>query len=326
MHKALDEKNFLYDQCIVYDAHACPPHFLKSDPYVLERYRIAGVTLVSLNVGFGNMSERDILAIIRKYRQYASELKDRVVNRVADIALCKNEGLLGIIFDLEGTDWANSDIEKIYEYSELGVKQMVLAYNENNAAGAGYQDTFSGLTHYGQNVVKTMNAAGMIVDCSHTGAKTTLDMMEISSHPVVFSHANVFALCNHPRNISDEQIKACAKTGGVIGINGISLFLGNGDTSTQRIVEHMDYVAQLVGPQHVGIGLDYVFDHAEVKMLVKKNPSLFPTSQGYEEVEMAIPEQISEIPPLLRARGYSESDIKGILGGNFLRVAKAVWK
>ena len=129
---------------------------------------------------------------------------------------------------------------------------------------------------------------------------------------------------DHARNISDEQIKACAQTGGVIGINGIDDFLGG--TSSELIVKNMEYVMDLVGPEHVGIGIDYVIDKQEVIDYMTNHPDVFPADKFDDFLAMVEPEQIPEFTELLYQRRYSEEIISGILGGNFLRVAEQVWK
>lgn len=116
------------------------------------------------------------------------------------------------------------------------------------------------------------------------------------------------------------------KKGGVIGINGVGIFLGNNDARTEKIVEHIDYIVQKVGAEHVGIGLDCVFNPDEIKSYVEKNPNIFPAKYNFENVIVAQPEQFSEIGDMLALRGYSEIAINNILGENFLRVAKAVWR
>jgi membrane dipeptidase len=150
--------------------------------------------------------------------------------------------------------------------------------------------------------------------------------MKLSKQPVVFSHSNPAALASHPRNITDKQIMACADMDGVIGINGMGIFLGNNDVRTEKTVEHIDYVVQKVGPQHVGIGLDCIFDSNEIKNYVEQNPETFPSEHGFNDVAVAQPEQFSEIAKLLILRGYPQTEINNILGENFLRVAQTVWK
>jgi len=315
-------------ELIIYDAHGCPPFNSNNSLSVLERYKNASTTFLSLNVGFGEMTENEILQIIENIQLYVEEHKNSYmfISKPEDIYLCKKENKLGIAFDLEGTDWINNDLHKIEKLYTLGVRQMLLVYNKSCKAGAGYDDKKNGLTAYGKSIVREMNKVGMIVDCSHTACKTTFDIMETSLEPVVFSHSNPDALCKHDRNITDDQIKACAETGGVIGISGIGIFLGDNNTSTERLAEHIDYIVQLVGIEHVGIGLDYVFDHDEVKAIVKKTPQLYPEKQGYHDVNLTEPEQIPQLILPLQKKGYSNNDINAIMGGNFLRVANRVWK
>src|SRR5207247_805058 len=113
------------------------------------------------------------------------------------------------------------------------------------------------LTPFGRRVIEEMNRVGMLVDCTHTGYRTTMEVMEMASQPVIFSHSNPAALYRHGRNITDEQIRACARTGGVIGINALGIFMTDRQASTNAIVDCIGYVADLVGPEHVGIALDY---------------------------------------------------------------------
>lgn len=329
MHKDIQHKLATSSNStpIIYDAHACPPFASDKDLSALKRYKDSGVTFVSINVGFGDMTDLEIIPIVERFRDYilAHTNDYHLVNSAEDIIRCKIENKLGVAFDLEGANAICSNIEMLDRYKQLGVKQLLLAYNKNNSAGGGCQDYDTVLTTLGKNIIRRMNDIGIIIDCSHTGYKTTFDIMAHSTQPVVFSHSNPYALCAHPRNITDEQIKACAQTGGVIGINGISIFLGCKEPTISRLAEHIDYVSQLVGSEHVGLGLDYVLDHNDAKSLIKANPALFPADHKYDAVELLPPEQIQNISTILKDKGYNNSDVQAILGGNFLRIAKQVW-
>jgi membrane dipeptidase len=169
-----------------------------------------------------------------------------------------------------------------------------------------------------------MNRVGMVVDVSHMGYRATMEAFEVSQAPVIFSHSNPNGLRQHARNISDEQIRACAQSGGVIGINGIGDFLGG--ISSELIVQNIEYVMDLAGPEHVGLGLDYVIDKQELIEYIETYPDIFPPEKIKDYLSFVEPEQFPEFTELLCQKGYSEQIIRGILGGNFLRVAEQVWK
>jgi membrane dipeptidase len=153
-----------------------------------------------------------------------------------------------------------------------------------------------------------------------------MDAFACSTAPVIFSHANVKGLWKHERNITDDQIDACAATGGVIGVNGIGVFLGSNDAATDLLLNHIDYLVQRVGPAHVGIGLDWVYDMESLMALVNQLGHTYPDGAYDCDIQVAQPEQLPEITEGLLQRGYAEVDIRGILGLNWLRAARQVWK
>jgi len=251
-----------------------------------------------------------------------------VVKTAPDIEKAKREGKLAIIFDIEGARGIGDQISLIQLYYDLGVRWMLMAYNRGNLVGGGcHDDEDTGLTEFGRSVVSEMERVGMVVCCSHTGPRTTLEVIAHSTKPMIFSHSNPRALWNHERNISAEAMRACAATGGVIGINGCGNFLGDNDIRTETFVRHVDYAVSLVGPNHVGFGFDYVFDMDDVAQYVKEAEHTFPKGRGYEIISKFVPpEQIPAIIEALLRLGYSDSDVVNIAGSNLLRVAAAVWK
>ena len=157
-----------------------------------------------------------------------------------------------------------------------------------------------------------------------------MDAMEFSSDPVIFSHSNARALRDHERNIRDDQAIRCAATGGVVGVNGINQFVGANDISTSSIANHIDYYLDLIGDEHVGIGLDYFHpmeEGAGFEETLAGNDHYWPKSQYPDTpVRCAAPAQLSDIAAELLRRNHSESTVENVLGGNFRRVAGQVWK
>jgi membrane dipeptidase len=321
----------LLDTSLVWDNHGCMPlrPFDESFLPQLSRYKAAGVKVVSLNIGYGEQGIEQHIRMAAALRQWVSLHQEQfvLVGTMAEIERASAEAKLGIFFDIEGMNAVADQLSMIQLYYDLGVRWMLVAYNRHNPAGGGcQQDDDPGLTAFGRKVLDEMARVGMIACCSHTGYRTTMDVMSYSSRPVIFSHSNARAVFDHPRNVQDDALKACAATGGVVGINGISLFLGKGKSMVDQFIRHLDYVVQLIGPAHAGIGLDYVFDMDELGDMTT-NAATFPPELGYNQpISIVPPEALEEIIGNLLRMGYSERDLRGILGANFARVANAVWR
>jgi membrane dipeptidase len=270
--------------------------------------------------------------ILTAFRRGVLNRPDRyvLVHSAQDVLAAKRTGRLAVSFDLEGTEPLDGRIEMVSKYYELGVRTMLIAYNQANRGGGGcHDDPKGGLTAYGRAVVAEMNRLGVLVDATHCSRRTTFDLFEYSTAPVVFSHSVPYAIKKHPRNIDDDQILACAAGRGVVGINGVGLFLGDERASTDSIVRAIDYTVSLAGPQSVGLGLDYVFDKSELDQFVVANRSVFPVKDGYRPGgpwAFVNPRQLSQVTTNLLNLGYTDDAVRGILGGNFLRVASQVWK
>jgi membrane dipeptidase len=324
----------LLGSTVVWDNHGCMPLRPLDETFLpqLERYRAAGVTVASLNIGFGEQGIEDHVRMLAQFRRWVALHPDRylIAAGTDDISRARADGRLAICFDIEGARGIGDQISLIGLYYDLGVRWMLMAYNRANLVGCGcYDDEDTGLTAFGRAVLDEMARVGMVACCSHTGPRTTMDVIEHSRQPVIFSHSNARALKDHARNITDEAMRACAATGGVVGINGIGIFLGENDARTETIVRHVDHAVSVVGPDHVGLGLDYVFDRGELDEFLAKMKHTFPDGAelgAAESHQFVAPEQIPEIAEALLGLGYGESDVGKILGGNFLRVAETVWR
>lgn len=320
----------IFERALVWDNHGCMPLRSHDASFLpqLDRYRRAGVDVVTLNVGLDALPWQDAVLMLAHFRHWLRQHSDRylLVERLEDIERARREAKLGVMFDLEGGCALNGQLSMVELYYDLGVRWMLFAYNRSNALGGGCQDDDGGLTPFGRQVLQEMARVGMVTCCSHVGPRTAMEIIEHSSKPVIFSHSNPKGLRDHPRNVDDDTIRACARSGGVIAINGIGDFLGNNDASTGLIVRHIDYVVQLVGADHVGLGLDYVFDQDELDDFVRRHPQTFPPEQYSGGMRIAQPEQIPEIVEGLLRLGYSDDRLKKIMGANHLRVAQQVWK
>jgi membrane dipeptidase len=316
---------------LVWDNHSCMPLRPGDTSFLdqLGRHASVGTDVVILNVGFDATPWQDAFKMLATFRSWLKARPNRflLVETAADIDRARREGKLGIAFNLEGGAAVDDTPDLLEPFHALGVRWMLIAYNRNNRLGGGGQDTDSGLTEFGRRVIRRMEALGILLCCSHTGYRTAREAMEFAEKPVIFSHSNALALRNHPRNIPDDLMMACARTGGVVNINGIGEFLGRNDNSTETIVRHIRYIADRVGPDHVGLGLDYVFDSQELDAYIRNNPQLFPAEAGYTGgVRMVEPERIPLIVDQLLAAGWSDNQVKGLLGANNYRLAAAIWR
>lgn len=328
----------LYRESFVWDGHC--GFELQPDAALgplLQPWIHAGVHHLSVNVAYDPQPWSEaLLNIASLRRRIPTEVPDcQIISSVSDIDRARAAGKLAISFDIEGMNSLNGRIDLVGLYYLLGVRQMLFAYNRNNLAGSGCHDEDIGLTPFGRRVIDEMNRVGMVVDCSHSGVNTTMAAMERSTDPVIFSHSNAKALAEHERNMTDQQIRACAETGGVMGINGVSLFLGETYASPTAVARHAAYVAELTGPEHVGLSMDYSpdlvggggTDGSALMRMFAASPYYWPKSNGYESVVSCLDvRHLPEVAEALITVGFNREEITGILGGNFRRIAERVWK
>lgn len=317
---------------LLWDNHGCLP-IRPEDPAFLpqlQRYRAAGFDMAVINVGFGDESVETHLAMLATLRAYvlANPVLYRLAETPDDIETARREGRLAVAFDIEGANAIGDRLELVQHYHALGVRWMLIAYNRTNRAGAGCMEADDGgLSPFGQRLVDEMERVGMQICLSHTGHRTARDVLARATKPVIFSHSNAAAVHAHPRNIGDDLIRACAETGGVVGINGIGDFLGQPDADLEEMfVRHIDHMVQLVGPDHVALGFDHVFDVAELEQFLASQRNLFPPGTFNARFRQLSFESIPAVVGRLLALGYGEGAIAAILGGNLMRVARAVWK
>nr|WP_296776497.1 membrane dipeptidase [Rhodococcus sp. (in: high G+C Gram-positive bacteria)] len=307
----------------LWEQHTCLPLVPSADVAELARYPLG--SYVSVNVGFSPHSKAVSTALCEDFsRKALIDGRFRMVDDTPD------DALITLAFDLEDSRPIEDDLDNVRYFYDLGVRSMLPSYNWANSAGCGCLDgDDTGLTAYGRDLVREMNHVGMLVDGSHCSIRTGLDLASNTSRPMIYSHSNFAALWEHPRNITDEQALECARTGGVVGINGVGIFLGpNGPDEGARRVEamadHIEYGVELLGIEHIGIGSDYSFDHEDFNVELAEHPEAFSEEYTrYGQLQWVPPEDTVTLPSVLAGRGFTEDAIAAVYGGNFRRVSEA---
>jgi membrane dipeptidase len=230
-----------------------------------------------------------------------------VCTDTASIHAAVENGRLAAILTVEGGEAIGADLAALRMLHRLGVRSMGLVWNQRNliADGVGERRTRGGLTTFGVEVVREMNRLGMIVDVSHLTDEGFYDVIETSRAPIMATHSNARAVCDHPRNLTDDQIRTLAVNGGVMGINFAPAFVRKEDANVEAVLDHVDHVVGLVGPDHVGLGSDF--------------DGIGPPPRGLSD-----PTCLWRLTEGLMKRGYAADDIRKVLGGNHLRVIRCV--
>ncbi len=299
--------------------------------------RILGAGVNAMNTTIPTMYD-DLKGCIQKiggWLQTINEHNEEVIliKNVLDIKNAQKEKKLGIIFGAQNAKPIEDDLRLLVALHSMGLRIMQLAYAEQNFVGSGGLERGNpGLSRFGLKVVDKMNELGMLIDLSHCNTQTTLDAIKHSKDPVAITHANPKKLCAHFRNKSDEEIIALAEKGGVMGITSwgaISERTPGVRPGINDFLDYIDYVVELVGEDHVGIGLDSTpMWNATDYEIMKQECSELCGPYSYEERNIKGLEEITSMPAVTRglvSRGYSDERIQKVLGLNFLRLFGEVW-
>ena len=308
----------------------------------LQRMLDVGITAINKSVDANNYFFYDFVTKgITKIYSNLNVFRDKIflATTANDIIKAKKQGQIACFLGLQNSLPIENKLSLLEVLYRLGIRIIQITYNSANLIGFGGGESRDfGLTDFGKDVIREMNRLGMIVDLGHVGYRTTLEAIEFSNAPAFVSHANVRKLADSPRNKSDDIIKAVAQTGGVINVYD-SCFIREDDRdktpekmkgSIEDFIKHINYIVDLVGVDHVGIGLDLSEEQdakeiGKVLLMRKKYNHLYPTLR----IRPKGLQSYSDFPNITRGllkEGYSDNDIQKILGLNNLRVYRKILK
>ncbi len=245
--------------------------------------------------------------------------KFRICRSSAEAYAAQAAGELAIFLSLEGADPIQNDLRLLRIFYELGVRGLGLVWSRRNYAGDGafFVDTREGrkggLTPFGIELIEAAEALGMFIDVSHLNDEGFWDVINVATQPIIASHSNCRALAGSMRNLTDDQIRAIAANGGVIGMNALNVFIRDNElnVTVAHFVDHVDHIVKLVGLNHVGLGFDLCDSHLDFLQMV-------PSIESHDVIDTHA--ELGEFTAELLRRGYADDAIIAILGGNFMRV------
>ena len=324
------EAKNLHHRILTLDSHCDTPmffdqqiNFASRDPKILvDLHKMTeghlDATIMVAYLEQQGLTDENLLAVTAKADRILNEIEAMVAKSSSyvniaytptDLYRLKVEGKKAIMLGLENGYAIGRDIRNVERFRRRGVVYMTLCHNGNNqlCGSCRFNDEGLGVNAFGEEVIHEMNRVGMMVDISHAGDQTFYDALAISTKPIVASHSSSRALCNHLRNLTDDQMKALARKGGVAQVTLYNGFLKEeGQATIQDAIAHLNHMVDIMGIEHVGIGTDFDGDGGIIGCA-------------------SASELINFTRCLLKER-YSENDIRRIWGGNFLRVMEEVQK
>lgn len=320
----------------------------RHDPAIIDWYKQGRVTAFapSMSEGpmaaetdvFGRLNTLDNLGFVHK--QFNTRDDVILVRKADDILRAKREGKLGVMLNFQTPTPVEYNLDLVHLYKGAGVGVMQLTYNVRNQFGNGILERGdSGLSNLGVALVKELNTAKIIVDVGHTGEKTAMDAIEFSETPVIISHANSRNKYDSPRNVTDRLIKAIAENGGFIGAVMYPPFVRKAPRPTLNdYIDHIKYLVDLVGADHVAIGSDYfgaqwgVASDEEAQQLYERNIAVgawdretYPPPPWVYPEGIETPKTLYNLTDGMLKAGFSKDEVRQIWGGNWMRVMKEVW-
>ena len=310
-----------------------PADFARAE---LQRFLDSGVSVFHIATGVGGTDAyTNVLTFLGLWNGFLAHHHDSLmrIDSPESLDAVKSSKKIGVLLGIQNSQHFRTANDVEFFHS-LGQRVSQLTYNSRNMIGNGSTERRDdGISDFGVSVVARMNKVGMAVDVSHCGDRTTLDAFEVSTSPVFITHSNCRALVpDHPRCKTDEAIRRMAARGGVMGITGVRMFVKTSEPTTiEHMLDHYDHVRKLVGGQHLGLGSDIDLDgyddlSPEEQKSLRSN---YKDSYGFRDkidIEgVDHPKRVFDLTEGLIRRGYSDNEIRGVLGDNFRRVLKQTW-
>lgn len=332
----LIERSLVIDMLAPLKLDFTPEAFaLPASEQEMTMFRASGITGFHNSVGLGGPTVvEDTLSFLAAWQGYAGRNSQlySLVGTAADLDRAKQQGKIAVIMGVQNAEHFR-EAKDVKTFYQLGQRCAQLTYNSQNFIGTGGTDRIDGgVSDFGAGIIKAMNEAGMLIDVSHCGDRTTLDAIELSPKAIAITHSNCRALNNHPRLKTDEAIRKLAAKGGVMGITGVRNFVRDREpTTVEHMVDHIDHVVKLVGIEHVGIGSDADLKgyddmpEDQQKMLRASYKASYAFRDKLDTDGFDHPQKVFDLTEALIRRGYSDDNITAILGGNFRRLLGATW-
>lgn len=316
------------------------------DARSLADARAAGLNAVNITLGHVAGSAEPFEATVADIAGWDAFIRARPaalrkVHGVADIDAARAAGQIGVIYGFQNTEMLGRRPERVGLFARLGVRIIQLTYNGRNAVGCGATvPDDSGLTEFGAEVVEALQAAGVLVDLSHSSERTCLDTLRLARRPLAITHTGCRAVADHPRNKSDAELRLLAQRGGVVGLYFMPYLRLAGQPLAADLIAHLEHALDVCGEDHVGLGTDggttAIDDMAAYRAMLAAETEL-RRSLGIgapgetPDVSLFLPDlcgptQFTRLAELLAARGHAAARIDKILGGNFRRLMQEAWQ